>query len=179
MLLRLSHILPFIPLHPAPLLPLSTTTTTGFYSQVLRLYFPGAGTLSCTVCLTTQLFLLVYPHANVGLPSPPTVPHPVHQPPPRLVFQVPPLWPWSSSCCLAESPPYPSWPSPPLLLVWMTVSSLTPRLSDFHTVRFSGSSGWFLFLNLLLSFWLSKEAQCIYLRFHLGQKSVLSNIILY
>ena len=44
--------------------------------------------------------------------------------------------------------------SPPLLPVWMNVSSLTPWLSDFHTVRFSVSSGWFLFLNLLSLFWL-------------------------
>ena len=51
----------------------------------------------------------------------------------------------------------------PLLLVWMNVSSLTPWLSDFHTVQFSDSSGCFLFLNLLLSFfWLCEEAKCIY-----------------
>ena len=34
---------------------------------------------------------------------------------------------------------------------------------DFHTVRFSSSSVYFLFLNLLLSFWLCEEAKCIYL----------------
>ena len=50
------------------------------------------------------------------------------------------------------SPLHPSCLSPPLLLVWMTAPSLTPWLSDFHTVRFSGSSGCILFLNLLLSF---------------------------
>ena len=41
----------------------------------------------------------------------------------------------------------PSCQSPPLLLVWMNVSSLYPLLLDFHTVRFSVSSGWFLSLN--------------------------------
>ena len=72
-------------------------------------------------------------------------------------------------CC--ESP-LPSCPSPPILLVWMNVSSLTPWLLDFHTVRFSVSSGCFLFLNLLLSFfWLCEEAQCVYLHLYLGQKS--------
>ena len=30
----------------------------------------------------------------------------------------------------------------------------------------------FLFFNLLLSFWLCKEAQCVYLRLHLGWKSL-------
>ena len=47
--------------------------------------------------------------------------------------------PWRESsipCC----------PSLPLLPVWMNVSSLTPRLSDLHTVRFSVSSGFFCFL---------------------------------
>ena len=64
-----------------------------------------------------------------------------------------------------------SCPSPPLLLVWMIVFSLTPWLSNFHTVQFSVSSGCFLFLNLLLPFfWLCKEAQCIYLHLHLGWK---------
>ena len=41
----------------------------------------------------------------------------------------------------------PSHLSLPLLLVWMNVSSLSPWLSYFHTVRFSVSSGCFLFLN--------------------------------
>ena len=44
-------------------------------------------------------------------------------------------------------------------------------LWDFHIVRFSGSSGYFLFLNLLSFFCLCEEAQCVYLRLHLGQKS--------
>ena len=60
-----------------------------------------------------------------------------------------------------------------LLPVWMNVSSFTPWFSDFHTVRFCGSSGYLLFLNLLLSFfWLCEEAKCIYLCLHLGQKSL-------
>ena len=42
----------------------------------------------------------------------------------------------SSTSCLAASPFHPSCPSPPLLLAWMNVSSLTPWLPDFHTVWF-------------------------------------------
>ena len=38
--------------------------------EVLRLSFPTL-TLDCEVCLTPQLFLLVYPHTNVGQPAPP------------------------------------------------------------------------------------------------------------
>ena len=56
-------------------------------------------------------------------------PHWVHQPLP---------------CRKASSP---GCPSLPLLLVWMNVSSLSPWLWDFHTVRFSVSSGCILFLN--------------------------------
>ena len=82
-----------------------------------------AGTLGCMVCLTPQLFLLVYPHANVG-----TMRFP------RRHITVSPL---CSSCT-----------SLPLLLVWMNVSSLTRWLLDFHVVQFPGSSGYFLFLNL-------------------------------
>ena len=76
----------------------------------------------------------------------------------------------SSSWCLTTHLLYPSWPSPPLLPVWMNASSLTPWLSDFHTIWFSVSSGYFLFLSLLSFFWLCKEAKCIYLCLHLGQK---------
>ena len=85
---------------------------------------------------------------------------------------------WSTSCnlalvqSLATSSLFPVCPSLPLLPVWMQISSLTPCLSDFHTVWYSGSSGYFLFLNLLLPFfWLCKEAKCIYLCLHLGQMS--------
>ena len=60
----------------------------------------------------------------------------------------------------------------PLLLVWMNVSSLTPWLFDFHTVQFSGSSGYFLFLNLLLPFFsgFARRDSVSTLCLHLGQK---------
>ena len=71
-------------------------------------------------------------------------------------------------------PPLPRCPSPPLLLVWMNVSSLSPWLSwlsEFYTLQFSVSSGCFFVFKLLLSFfWLCEEAQCVYLGLHLGQK---------
>ena len=78
--------------------------------------------------------------------------HPVHQPPPPLVLQPPPCHVSSLLGC----------PSLPFLPVWMNVSSLTPWLLDFHIVQFPSSSGYFLFLNLLSFFWLSKVAKYIY-----------------
>ena len=77
----------------------------------------------------------------------------------------------SSSRHLATCPLHHSCPSPPLLPVWMNVSSLTAWLLDFHTVQFSVSSGCFLFLNLLPFFWLCEEAQCVYPCLRLSWKS--------
>ena len=125
--------------------------------EVLRLYFPALEP-GLHDCLTPQLFFLVCPHANVRLPTRPATASPA------LVLWLPPS---------SESSPPNSCQSPPLLLVWMDVSSLTSWLLDFHTVQFSGSSGYFLFLNLLLSFFcLYEEAKLIYLCLHLGQKSL-------
>ena len=81
--------------------------------------------------------------------------------------------PVSGCSRIATSPVCPSCLSPPLLPVWMNVSFfffLSPCLLDFHAVRFSVSSGYFLFLYLWLSFWLGEEAQCVYLCLHLGWK---------
>ena len=86
--------------------------------------------------------------------------HPVHQPAP----------------CHVSSPPQLPVSTPPTSL--MNISCLTPWLLDFHTVWFSGSSGNFLFLNLLLSFvWLCEEAKCIYLRLCLEPEVQFSNFL--
>ena len=114
--------------------------------------FPCARTLGCSVCLAPQLLLAVYLLVNVD----------------RLLGQLLPGLP--RRCCVFSAP----WLlfSTPLLPIWMNVS-LTPWLSDFHTVRFSGSSGYFLFLNLLY-FWLCEEAKCVYQCLHLGGKSLIA-----
>ena len=118
-----------------------------FSVRGLRLYFPHAGALGCAVCFALPLFLPVYLCVNVGPQGLPATtlwgllaaawPASFHNLPPRGVHQPLPFCESSPSGC----------PSPPLLLVWMNVSSLSPWLSDFHTVRFSVSSGCFLFLN--------------------------------
>ena len=86
--------------------------------------------------------------------------HPLHQPPP---------------CCLSSLPWLPVSAPPTGLDECFFFISLVVRL---HTVQFSVSSGCFLFLNLLLSFFsLCKEAQCVYLCLHLGWNSLLLNIL--
>ena len=69
-------------------------------------------------------------------------PPPLHNLPPSWLCQLPP--------CTESS--LPGCPPPPVLPVWMNVSSLSPWLSDFHTVWFSVSSGCFLFLNCCCPF---------------------------
>ena len=95
----------------------AASTPTGVFNQRFEALFPPAGALGCAVCHPVH-------HNAAALPTL------LHNPPPRWVR-------WPPPGCL----------SPPLLPVWMNVSSLTPWLLDFHTVRFSVSSGCFLFLN--------------------------------
>ena len=77
----------------------------------------------------------------------------------------------SASCSLATSTLCLGCPSPPLLLVWMNVSSLSPWLSDFHRVQFSVSSGCFLFLNFCCpSFGCARRHSVSTLRLPLGWK---------
>ena len=127
--------------------PAAASTPTGVFNQGFGASFPHTGALGFVVCFAPLLFLPVYLCANVepqglsattlwGLLAAAWSP-PFHNPPPRWIHQPPP--------CHESS--LPGCPAPPLLQVWMTVSSLSPWLSDFHTVRFSVSSGCFLFLS--------------------------------
>ena len=70
------------------------------------------------VCFTLQLFLLAYLHVNMGPPGPPATASPTQ----------------SSIRCLAVCPLHPCCPPPPLLLVWMNVSSLTLWLSVYSSI---------------------------------------------
>ena len=119
--------------------PAAASTPTGVFNQRFEALFPHAGALGCAISFAPPLFLPVYLCTNVG--------------PQGLLAAA-----WhvcstirhlagSASHLLAVSPVHTGCPCPPLLPVWMNVSSLSPSLSDFHTVRFSASSGCFLFLN--------------------------------
>ena len=114
--------------------PAASSTPTGVFNQRFEALFPRAGTLGFKVCHLVHQLL---PHCQLQLcPSRSTIRHLAG----------------SSSHHLAVSPLPPGCPSPPLLPVWKNVSSLSPWLSDFNAVRFSVSSGCFLFLNCCPSF---------------------------
>ena len=93
--------------------------------EVMGIYLPSAGTLGCAVwpgaVITHSQGVPPHfhpPHMNVGTPILP--PPPLHATLPLLA-------------------------SLPLIPNWMSVASLNPWLSDFHTVRFFNSSGYYLF----------------------------------
>ena len=128
--------------------PTAASIPTGVFSQRFEALFPPA--LQPWVVWSVSL-----PSCSSWFICKQMWDHPVLQLPPFLESSLPWL------------------PISTLLLVWMNVSSISPWFSDFHTVQFSVSSGYFLFLNLLLSFfWLCEEAKCIYPFLHLGQKSI-------
>ena len=103
--------------------------------------------LGCTVCLAPQLFLLAYLHVNMGPHNPPGAALP------WVLFSLP-------------APLCPSYWSGWIFFFNSLVVGLPYSLIFWH-------SGYFLFLNLFLSFWLYGEAKCIYLQLHLGPKSVI------
>ena len=49
----------------------TASTLAGFSARSFESLFPLTETLSCMVCLTPQLFHLIYLHTNVGLPTTP------------------------------------------------------------------------------------------------------------
>ena len=95
-------------------------------SDVLSLSFPCTGTLGCAVCIVPHLYLLVYPHTNMGPPGPPTT---------TLLSILSAL---SAHLC----PSY--W--------WMNVSSLTLWLSDFFNSLVVSSVFWKFWLFLVFKF---------------------------
>ena len=113
--------------------------------EVFEAFFSCTGTLGCMVCLTPQLFLPVSLHATV----------------------VPPVaaLPSSSLSRMPVSAPHTSLDGYFLfnsLFVGLPYSSVVVQWQFWI---------FFLFLNLLSSFWLCEEAKCIFLHLHLGLKS--------
>ena len=126
---------------------------TGVFYQWFEALFPHAGTLGCKVChLVRQL-----------LPRPPAavLPTPLHNLPPRWVRQPPPS--------RESSPPWLPVSAPPTGLdeCFFFISLVVGLPYSLIFCQF----WWFFVFKLLFSFWLCEEAQCVYLRLHLGQKS--------
>ena len=122
-------------------------------SEVLRLYFPAlepwvAQSVSLPTCSSQFICTEMWDHL-------------LHQPLPHPVHQLPP-------CCESSLSRLPISAPPTSVDECFFFSSLVVRLP--YSLIFC--QFWlFLFSNLLLSFfWLCKEAQCIYLCLHLGQK---------
>ena len=111
--------------------------------------FLHTGTLGCAACLVPQLFLLVYPHTNVGPPSPPATAL-LRVLSTQLPFSTPPTS--LDECFFFNS-----------LVVGLPYSSIFCEFWLFCVFKF-----------VVVLLWLCKEAQCVYLCLHLGGKSTLA-----
>ena len=120
-----------------------------FYSPAVP---PGLSVCKCGTAGSASHHIVGSASCSLAFPAPQSIT--------SLCSPAPTLW----------RPLHPGCPSLPLLLVWMNVSSLSPWSSDFHTVRFSVSSGVFLFLNCCCPSSGCARRQCVYQRLHLGRK---------
>ena len=149
--------------------PAAVSTPTGVFNQRFEDLLPSTGALGCGVCFAPPLFLPVYLCANVGPQCLPATtlwgllaaawPALFHNPPPRWVYQPP--------CCESSPPQLPISTPPTGLDECFFFNSLVVRLP--YSSIFCQFWLFFVF-KWLLSFWLCEEAQCVYLRLHLGQK---------
>ena len=134
--------------------PAAPSTLMGVFNQRFEALFLCAGALGCVVSFTPPPFLPVYLCTNVGPRGllAVTLPAPFHN--------LPPCWVRQQLPCHESSPPQLPISTPPTTLdeCFFFISLV---------VGFPCSSGCF---KLLLSFWLCKETQCVYLRLHLGQE---------
>ena len=143
--------------------PDATSTPMGVFNQRFEALFPRAVALGCAVCFAPLLFLLIYLCVNVGLRGLLVValPAPFHNPPPRLFCQLLP-------CHESSLPRLPVSAHPTGLDECFFFISLVVRLP--YSLIFCQFWLFFVFKLLLSFFWLCKEAQCVYLCLHLGQK---------
>ena len=144
--------------------PAAASTPTGVFTQRFEALFPRTGVLGCVVCFAPPPFLPVYLCMNVsswGLLAA-VWPAPFHNPPPCWVRQPPP-------CRESSLPQLPVSAPPTGMDECFFFTSLVVGL-PYSSIFFQF---WLFFVfKLLLSFfWLCEEAQCIYLRLHLGWKS--------
>ena len=120
--------------------PAAASTPTGVFNQRFEALFPHAGALGCVVCFApmpqTSGFIYARMWGHGGLLAAAW---------PPLFHNLPPCWVCQPPPCRESSPPQLPVSAPPTSLD--ECFFLSPLLLDFHTVRFSVSSGCFLFLN--------------------------------
>ena len=131
----------------------AASTPTGVFNQRFEALFPRAGALGCAVCHQVHQLLPRRPAAAL-----PTL---LHNPPPCWGLPAPAL-PRVLSARLPISAP------PTGLDECFFFISLVVRLP--YSLIFCQFWLFFVFKLLLSFFWLFEEAQCVYLRLHLGQK---------
>ena len=143
--------------------PSASSIPTGVFNQRFEALFPWTGALGCVVCFDPLPFLLVHLCVNVGPQGllAAAWPAPLHNPPPRLFCQPPP-------CHESSLPRLPVSAHPTGLDECFFFISLVVRLP--YSLIFCQFWLFFVFKLLLSFFWLCKEAQCVYLCLHLGQK---------
>ena len=152
--------------------PAASSTPMGVFNQRFEALFPCTRAMCCMVCFAPPLLLPVYLCMNVGPQGLPATtlwgllasawPAPFHNPSPCWVCQPPPCWESSLPRLPVSTPPTG-------LDECFFLISLVVRLP--YSLIFCQFWLFFVF-KLLLSFvWLCKEAQCLYLRLHLGRKS--------
>ena len=139
----------------------ATAISKGFYGQrfwgfISLCWNPGLHSPSCSLVVPPGLSTH---KRGTARSTSRCLTHPILQPPP----------------CLEPSPTLLPVSAPPTCLdECFFFNSLVVRL--FYAVRFSGSSGYLLFLNLLLSFFWCVRRQKVYLpSLHLGWKFRMSH----
>ena len=135
--------------------PAAASTPTGVFTQRFEALFPRTGAMGCVVCFAPLQFLPVYLCVPPGLSmcecgATGSISH-------HLVG--------STSRCTSSPPQLPISAPPTGLDECFFFISLVVRLP--YSLIFCQFWLFFVF-KLLLSFWLCKEAQCVYLRLHLG-----------
>ena len=143
--------------------PAAASTPMGVFNQRFEALFPCARALGCEVCFAPPLFLPVYLCTNMGLQGllAAAWPAPFHNPLPSWVRQPLP-------CHESSLPLLPISAPPTGLDECFFLISLVVGLP--HSSIFCQFWLFFVFKLLLSFFWLCKEAQCVCLRLHLGQK---------
>ena len=153
----------------------ASSTLTGVFNHRFEALFPHAGTLGCMVCLSPQLSLPVYLHANVGLPSPQS----------STSLGLPATF-------LPTSPNL-ARPGPPaaallrVLSIWLPVSTPPTGLDECfffnslvvvlpYSLIFCQFWLVFAFKFVVVLFWSCEEAQYVYPHLRLGRK--LSALVL-